>query len=107
MAGDWTVADAERYVGSLEPIGWRFGLDRMRLLTSALGLPQNRFASIHVVGTNGKSSTASMSAAVVEAHGVSAGAYLSPHIESWTERVQIGGRPIDGAAFAAAVLNGY
>jgi dihydrofolate synthase/folylpolyglutamate synthase len=103
MPGDWTVADAERYVGSLEPIGWRFGLDRMRLLTSALGLPQNRFASIHVVGTNGKSSTASMSAAVVEAHGVSAGAYLSPHIESWTERVQIGGRPIDGAAFAAAV----
>ncbi len=75
----------------------------MRLLTSALGLPQHRFASIHVVGTNGKSSVASMSAALLEAHGVSAGAYLSPHLQSWSDRVQIGGQPVDGERFAAAV----
>ena len=43
------------YLESLEPVGWRLGLERMRLLTTALGLPQHRFASIHVVGTNGKS----------------------------------------------------
>ena len=103
MSDDWSLSDAEAYLRSLEPIGWRFGLDRMRLLSSALGLPQHRFASIHIVGTNGKSSTASMSAALLEAHGVSAGAYLSPHIDSWSDRVQLGGAPIDGASFAAAV----
>jgi len=103
VSDDWSLSDAEAYLRSLEPIGWRFGLDRMRLLSSALGLPQHRFASIHIVGTNGKSSTASMSAALLEAHGVSAGAYLSPHIDSWSERVQLGGAPIDGVLFAAAV----
>ncbi len=51
----------------------------MRKLTTALGLPQHRFASIHVVGTNGKSSVARMTAALLEAHGVGSGACLSPH----------------------------
>ena len=44
-----------------------------------------------------------MSAALLEAHGRSTGAYISPHIETWTERVEIGGRPIGGEAFSAAV----
>jgi dihydrofolate synthase / folylpolyglutamate synthase len=81
----------------------RFGLDRIRRLVSLLGMPQHRFASIHVVGTNGKSSVTEMTAALLEAHGVSAGAYLSPHSERWSERVMIGGGEIDGARFAAAV----
>jgi dihydrofolate synthase/folylpolyglutamate synthase len=46
-------------------------------------MPQHRFASIHVVGTNGKTSVARMTMALLEAHGVSAGAYVSPHISSW------------------------
>ena len=73
-------ADAEAYLASLEPLGWRFGLERMRRLVSLLGMPQHRFASIHVVGTNGKSSVAEMTAALLEAHGARTGAYLSPHI---------------------------
>jgi dihydrofolate synthase / folylpolyglutamate synthase len=81
----------------------RFGLDRIRRLVGALGMPQHRFASIHVVGTNGKSSVTEMAAAVLEAHGVKAGAYVSPHDERWSQRVQIGGGEIDAAAFAAAV----
>jgi dihydrofolate synthase/folylpolyglutamate synthase len=75
----------------------------MHLLTTALGMPQHRFASIHVVGTNGKSSVTRMVAALLEAHGVATGAYLSPHTGSWSERVLIRGRPIGPAAFAAAV----
>ena len=71
--------DPDAYLDSLEPIGWRLGLERMHKLTTALGLPQHRFASIHVVGTNGKSSVARMTAALLEAHGVAAGACLSPH----------------------------
>jgi dihydrofolate synthase/folylpolyglutamate synthase len=57
----------------------RFGLERIRALVSALGMPQHRFASIHVVGTNGKSSVTEIAAALLEAHGMSAGAYVSPH----------------------------
>ena len=84
-----------RYLASLEPLGWRFGLERIRRLVSVLGMPQHRFASIHVVGTNGKSSVAEMTAALLEAHGKRTGAYLSPHTERWSERVRIGGAEID------------
>src|SRR5436190_18978640 len=99
----WGYAEAEAYLASLEPIGWRFGLDRIRRLVAALGMPQHRFGSIHVVGTNGKSSVAAMSAALLRAHGRRAGAYLSPHSERWSERVELGGREIDPDDFAAAV----
>ena len=71
----------------------------MRRLCTLLGMPQNRFASIHVVGTNGKTSVTRMTAALLEAHGVSTGAYLSPHITSWRERVLIRGEPISEEAF--------
>ena len=66
-------------------------------------MPQHRFASVHVVGTNGKSSVTEMTAALLEAHGMSAGAYLSPHDERWRERVRIRGAEIEPEAFAAAV----
>jgi dihydrofolate synthase / folylpolyglutamate synthase len=91
------------YLESLEPVGWRLGLERMHKLTTALGLPQNRFASIHVVGTNGKSSVTRMSAALLQAHGLAAGALLSPHAARWTERALVEGREVGEAAWAAAV----
>jgi dihydrofolate synthase/folylpolyglutamate synthase len=75
----------------------------MRRLCTLLGMPQNRFASIHVVGTNGKSSVTRMTAALLEGHGVSAGAYLSPHIHSWRERVMLRGEPIGEEAFTDAL----
>jgi dihydrofolate synthase/folylpolyglutamate synthase len=75
----------------------------MRRLCQLLGMPQNRFASIHVVGTNGKTSVTRMTAALLEAHGVTTGAYVSPHITSWSERVLIRGEPISEEAFAGAL----
>jgi dihydrofolate synthase / folylpolyglutamate synthase len=75
----------------------------MRRLCLLLGLPQNRFASIHVVGTNGKTSVTRMTAALLEAHGVTTGAYVSPHINSWRERVLIRGEPISEEAFTEAL----
>ncbi len=93
----------ESYLESLEPFGWKLGLERMHKLNTALGMPQHRFASIHVVGTNGKSSVTRMTAALLEAHGVSAGACVSPHPARWSERVLLHGAEIDGTAFAAAV----
>jgi dihydrofolate synthase/folylpolyglutamate synthase len=81
----------------------RFGLDRMRRLLTVLGSPQERFRSIHVVGTNGKSSTARMAAAILERHGVRAGAYLSPHLVSFRERIRVGDRDLEPDEFEAAV----
>jgi dihydrofolate synthase / folylpolyglutamate synthase len=75
----------------------------MHRLSTALGLPQHRFASIHVVGTNGKSSVTRMVAALLEAHGVGAGACISPHPVRWSERVLIHGEEIGAGEFAAAV----
>src|SRR4051794_28985331 len=81
----------------------RFGLDRIRRLVMVLGMPQHRFASIHVVGTNGKSSVTEMTAALLEAHGRTAGGYVSPHTDRWSERVRVGGAEISGDAFGAAM----
>ena len=75
----------------------------MHRLCSLLGMPQNRFASIHVVGTNGKTSVTRMTAALLEANGVRTGTYTSPHILDWRERVEIGGEPISEEAFTAAL----
>jgi len=75
----------------------------MHKLCALLGMPQRRFASIHVVGTNGKSSVTRMTAALLEAHGVSAGACVSPHAARWSERVLAHDKEIDPTAFAAAV----
>ncbi|HWO48019.1 MAG TPA: hypothetical protein VNM41_08155, partial [Solirubrobacterales bacterium] len=95
--------DADAYLDSLEPVGWRLGLERMYKLTTALGLPQHRFASIHVVGTNGKSSVTRMTAALLEAHGLRAGAVVSPHTDRWAQRTLIGAGEVDEAAWAQAV----
>jgi dihydrofolate synthase / folylpolyglutamate synthase len=95
--------DPDAYLESLEPVGWRLGLERMRKLTTALGMPQHRFASIHVVGTNGKSSVTRMTAALLEAHGVSAGACVSPHAERWPQRTLVHGEEVAPEAWAQAV----
>ncbi|MDQ3934899.1 MAG: Mur ligase family protein, partial [Actinomycetota bacterium] len=98
-----TLREAEDYLLDLELFGMRFGLDRMHKLMTALGMPQRRFASIHVVGTNGKSSTTRMIAAILERHGLRTGSYTSPHLRSFAERIEVGEEPLDGAAFGAAV----
>jgi dihydrofolate synthase/folylpolyglutamate synthase len=97
------MRDAERYLDSLEMFGMRFGLERMRRLMTALDSPHERFDSIHVLGSNGKSSTVRMIAALLESHGHSTGAYLSPHLSSWAERVEVGTRPVSEERFAAAI----
>jgi len=97
------LQQAEKYLLDLELFGMRFGLDRMHKLMTALGMPQRRFATIHVVGTNGKSSTVRFIAGILERHGLRTGSYTSPHLASFTERVEIGEQPISGTDFAAAV----
>lgn len=84
-------------------LGMRFGLRRMRALLAQLGDPHLGRPTLHVVGTNGKSSTARLAAAALDSQGRTSGLYLSPHVEGWCERIAVGGRPLDAAGFAAAV----
>jgi len=95
--------DAEVYLNSLEAIGWKLGVERMELLSDELGRPQDSYETIHVVGTNGKSSVTRMAAALLEAHGHKAGCSLSPHLERWSQRVMVEGREITAVDFASAV----
>ena len=67
----------------------------MRALLRGLGDPQERFPAIHVVGTNGKSTTTRLTEALLLDAGLSVGAYLSPHVVSWQERIRLNGAESD------------
>jgi len=81
----------------------RFGLDRMRRMMTVLGSPEQRLAAVHVLGTNGKTSTTRMIAAILQRHGLRTASYTSPHLISYTERLQIEERELEPADFAAAI----
>ena len=98
--------DAERWLLDRELFGMRFGLDRMRRLLTVLGSPQDAFRAIHVVGTNGKSSTVRMTAAILGSctkRPEAVGAYLSPHLVSFRERIRIGDADLAPEDFACAI----
>jgi dihydrofolate synthase / folylpolyglutamate synthase len=94
---------AERYLESLALLGMRFGLERMHALLAELGHPERAFDAIHVVGSNGKSSTVRFAEALLLAEGVRTGAYLSPHLVDFRERIRVGGKTIAPEPYAAAV----
>src|SRR6266508_6419446 len=74
-------------------------LDRIRALATLLAEPQLTYPAIHVTGTNGKTTTARLAAAVACTHGLSTGLFTSPHLESVTERFEICGEPMAEEAF--------
>jgi dihydrofolate synthase/folylpolyglutamate synthase len=78
---------ATDWVAGLLPWPEEFGLDRMRALLADLGDPQEAFPAIHVVGTNGKSTTTRLTAALLRGAGLRTGAYTSPHVAGWHERL--------------------
>jgi dihydrofolate synthase / folylpolyglutamate synthase len=98
-----TASEAEERLLSLELFGMRFGLERMRRLMTVLDHPERAFRSVHVVGTNGKSSTVRMLAAILTRHGYHTGSYLSPHLGSFCERIRVDDEDISPERFAAAV----
>jgi dihydrofolate synthase/folylpolyglutamate synthase len=99
----WSAEDAERHLLSRERFGMRFGLDRMHRLLNVLELPRPTFETVHVVGTNGKSSTTRMIAALLAREGLRTACFTSPHLLSYRERIQIGERDIEPERFAAAI----
>jgi dihydrofolate synthase/folylpolyglutamate synthase len=78
---------ATDWVASLSPWPEEFGLGRMHALLEALDNPQRAFPAVHVVGTNGKSTATRTIAALLRAEGLDVGAYTSPHVSGWHERL--------------------
>ena len=99
----WTAEQAEADLLRRERFGMRFGLDRIHRLLNVLELPRVPYPTVHVVGTNGKSSTTRMIAALLERHGLRSGCFTSPHLLSYRERIRIGERDIAPERFAAAI----
>jgi dihydrofolate synthase / folylpolyglutamate synthase len=90
------MRSAVEYVESLSP--WPkdgFGLDRIKALLADLGDPQLRYPSIHVVGTNGKSTVTRTIEELLAGEGLAVGAYLSPHVRDWSERIRRRGAEAD------------
>ncbi len=77
------------YLFGLKPRGAKLGIDRMRLLATALGNPERAMPFVHVAGTNGKGSVAAMIEAILRAAGWRVGLYTSPHLVHVGERVQV------------------
>jgi dihydrofolate synthase / folylpolyglutamate synthase len=77
-----------------------FDLARIEGLLELLGDPQKAYPSIHVTGTNGKTSTARMIDAVLRAHGLRTGRYTSPHLQTVRERITIEAEPVSEEKFA-------
>jgi dihydrofolate synthase/folylpolyglutamate synthase len=98
------VRDHVAWLESLSP--WPregFGLERMVELLQALGNPQQGLPAVHVVGTNGKSTTTRMVEELLLAARTRAGAFLSPHVRSWNERIRVNGEEANLPAALAAV----
>jgi dihydrofolate synthase/folylpolyglutamate synthase len=76
-----------------------FDLGRIEALLDLLGNPQRAYPSVHLTGTNGKTSTARMIDALLRAHGLRTGRYTSPHLSSVRERISIEGEPVSEERF--------
>jgi dihydrofolate synthase/folylpolyglutamate synthase len=87
--------EAVRWLEGLELFGWKLGLERMEALLERLGRPERTFRAIHVVGTNGKTSVTRAAEAHLLAEGLATGAYTSPHVTGWAERIRVGGEEAD------------
>lgn len=97
VSGEYAEVEAEldergftRYV---------FDLGRIHELLDVLGSPQRAYPSIHITGTNGKTSTARIIDSLLQAHGLHTGRYTSPHLETVRERISLDGVPIDEERF--------
>jgi dihydrofolate synthase / folylpolyglutamate synthase len=80
-----------------------FNLDRMFALMESLSNPQAKYPIIHVAGTKGKGSVSALCASALHAAGYKTGLYTSPHLQDYTERIQVDGRPISHGELAALV----
>ena len=89
-----TYSSAVAYLYRLQKHGIKLGLATMTALMARLGMPQTRYRTLHIAGTNGKGSTAAMAAAVLQVAGYRVGLYTSPHLVEFRERICVNGEMI-------------
>jgi dihydrofolate synthase / folylpolyglutamate synthase len=89
-----TYASAIDYLYGLQKHGIKLGLDTMQALMDRLGHPERRYPVLHIGGTNGKGSTAAITAAILQAAGLRVGLYTSPHLVEYRERIRVNGEMI-------------
>ncbi|MCI8565003.1 MAG: bifunctional folylpolyglutamate synthase/dihydrofolate synthase [Lachnospiraceae bacterium] len=90
-----TYEEALIYIHSVIWRGKRLGLSRICTLLSRMGNPEKELKFVHIAGTNGKGSTAAMTASVLQEAGYRTGLFISPFIHCFNERMQINGCPIE------------
>jgi len=100
-----TYAEALDYITSLRRFGVKLGLDRMHAILDQLGRPERGLRGALITGTNGKGSTSAFVDSILRGRGLHTGMTPSPHLSSYTERVQFDAAPIPEEVFAAAVAD--
>jgi dihydrofolate synthase/folylpolyglutamate synthase len=83
--------------------GMKPGLERIKTLLEMMGHPEEGYPIIHVAGTNGKTSTSRIVTAVLAAHGLNTGTFISPHLQRVEERIGVNGRQATPKEFAQAM----
>jgi dihydrofolate synthase/folylpolyglutamate synthase len=96
----WPYGEALDWLYARQALGIKLGLGKVRRLLSALGDPHRAYKVIHVAGTNGKGSVTRMVAGVLLRSGARVGTTTSPHLVSFTERIEVDGRPVNEATVA-------
>ena len=96
-----TLEQSLAYIHGLYRKGTKPSLDRVRALLDRLGDPHKRLKFVHIAGTNGKGSTAAMTASVLCSAGYRVGLFTSPYIYRFNERIQLCGRQIDDSDVVA------
>ena len=94
---DDSIMNAEQAIAYIHSVCWKGsipGLGRTRNLLDLMGNPQKKLKYVHIAGTNGKGSTAAMTASILQQAGYKVGLYTSPYIYRFNERMQIDGEPI-------------
>jgi dihydrofolate synthase/folylpolyglutamate synthase len=94
---DYSLTRQDRYSPE------KFDLDRMHEFMEHLGRPHKIYPVIHVAGTKGKGSVSAMCASALQAAGYEVGLYTSPHLQDYTERIQINRQPISDSALVELV----
>ena len=91
------------YLEELLVFGSQLGLRRIERLLQLMDMPQRRYHTVHVTGTNGKGSVSVMLAGILHSSGIHTGLYTSPHLVSYTERMKVDGQNISAEDFAESI----
>ena len=103
MTQSMTYDDAVATLEDALKFGMDPSLEPIRAMCAAMGDPQKRYRCVQVAGTNGKSSTTRMIAALLHAQGLRVGLYVSPHLIKYPERIEIDGRVVSDEDFTRGI----